>query len=93
MQCSKNELNLIEKQKQKEENNHAVHQFSAVSFSKHLFSLFIFFYKSFNAFNVYWVPFFWIDDAFGVTQYEHTLQQQESSLLSLPIKTQSIVFQ
>ena len=55
MQYPKNELILIEKQKQKEENKHAIHQFSAVSFSKHLFSLFIFFYKSFDAFNVYWV--------------------------------------
>lgn len=55
MQCPNNELILIEKQKQKEENKHAVHQFSAVSFSKLLFSLFIFFYKSFDAFNVYWV--------------------------------------
>ncbi|BFM45093.1 hypothetical protein CFS9_37340 [Flavobacterium sp. CFS9] len=57
MQCPKNELNLIEKQKQKEENKHAVHQFSAVSFSKLLFSLFIFFNKPFDAFDVYWVRF------------------------------------
>ena len=57
MQCPNNELILIEKQKQNEENKHDVHAFSAVSFSKLLFSLLVFFYKSFDAFNVYWVKF------------------------------------
>ncbi len=57
MQYPKNELILIEKQKQKEEKKHTIHQFSAVPFPKLLFSLLVFFYKSFDAFNVYWASF------------------------------------
>jgi len=53
MQCPNNELNLIEKQEKEKKNKHKAHQFSAVFFPK----LFIFFYKPFNAFNVYWVRF------------------------------------
>lgn len=57
MQYPKNELNLIEKQEKEKKNKHKAHQFSAVSFPKLLFSLFIFFYKPFNALDVYWVRF------------------------------------
>jgi hypothetical protein len=48
---------LIEKQEKEKKNKYKEHQFSAVSFPKLLLSLLIFFYKPFNAFNVYWVRF------------------------------------
>jgi len=48
---------LIEKQEKEKKNKHKAHQFSAVSSPKLLLSFFIFFYKPFNALDVYWVRF------------------------------------